>query len=72
MAYDQIEPFGDLRANWHSAMIAHIIAKANTSKKHRPPQLKEFMWKSSEERQMENLAEADQFFFNRKGNGRSR
>ncbi len=45
--YDALQPFGDLRNNWHAAIIAQIIATAYTSSKHKPPSIRDFMWRDT-------------------------
>ena len=40
MQYEHLEPFGAWRDNFHSAMIATLIANANRDPKRRPQPLK--------------------------------
>ena len=42
--YSRIEPFGSVRDNWHTAIIAQMYASAHTPKNKVRPQLKDFMW----------------------------
>jgi hypothetical protein len=56
MEYDSIEPFGDFRANWHSALIAYILAKVNTPTNKRQPELKDFIWRDETTRREESTA----------------
>lgn len=69
-AYDSIQPFGDVRSNWHAAMIAHIMATAYSNPKRKRPQLQDFMWRTAKQKQMDNIEAADKFFeARRKANG---
>lgn len=44
MEYEQAEPFGVWRDNWHMAMLAAIQANAYRDPKKRPYRIDEFMW----------------------------
>lgn len=44
MAYDQIEPFGAWRDNWHMAVIAQMYCSVHTKKGHKAPPMKEFFF----------------------------
>jgi len=54
MAYDQIEPFGTVRDNWHMAVQSQIFCSAHTKKGRRPPELKAFMYKNPELQREDN------------------
>jgi len=43
-AYDQIEPYGSMRDNWHMAVIAQLFCAANTRRGRKPPDLKSFFY----------------------------
>ena len=57
MEYDQIQPFGSERDNWHTATIAHLIAAVHTPKARRKPEVKDFMFRDPETRRMEKEGE---------------
>jgi len=57
--YDHIEPFGDRRANWHSAMISYILARSNTPKE-KPVNFADFMWQDAHSRREEGTQRAFQ------------
>jgi len=42
--YSKIEPFGSVRDNWHTAILAQMYASAHTPKHKIRPQIKDFMW----------------------------
>jgi len=48
-AFYRLEPFGDVRANWHAAVVAQIIAQAFSFGGGRP-KVADFMWQSEGER----------------------
>jgi len=54
LAYDQLEPFGEFRANWHAALTAYILAKVNTPANKAAPQFKDFFWRDEETRRDES------------------
>ncbi len=54
MAYDQVEPFGAVRDNWHMAVQAQLFCAANTAKGKRPPALDAFMYKDPGEVREQN------------------
>lgn len=43
MAYDQLEPFGEERADFRAAIIAQILATVHRGKGQRKPKLSDFM-----------------------------
>ena len=45
-AFYQLSPFGPWRDNYHAAMIAHILAAANTPSKRRKPRFQSFFYQS--------------------------
>jgi hypothetical protein len=57
MEYDTIQPFGDIRSNWHAALIAQILCAVNTSKNHRPPKVSDFLFKDEQTRHDEQEQE---------------
>lgn len=59
MAYDSIQPFGAIRDNWHMAVMAHLFSAAHTRKGQKPPDIKDFIYKTPEEAK----AEKHQSFF---------
>ena len=61
-AFYQIQPFGPWRDNYHSAMVAHILASANRNPHRAAPRLSEFMYKDAETAQRERELEAVAFF----------
>jgi hypothetical protein len=48
--YDNLEPFGEFRANWHAALIAYILAKVNTPANKAQPQFQDFFWQDEDTR----------------------
>lgn len=62
MEYDQLQPFGSERDNWHAALIAQIIAAAHTARNRKPPSVKDFMFVDEQTRQEDKVVEMDQFF----------
>lgn len=50
--YSRIDPFGDVRANWHAAQIVAAIANTRTGRGRGDPGVaaSEFMWKTEAER----------------------
>lgn len=45
----RIEPFGEIRDNWHMAVLAHIVSSAFSSGGHKP-KVEDFMWVAPDER----------------------
>lgn len=43
MAFDSIEPFGDIRADYRQAITSAVIANANRPKGKAPYRLREFL-----------------------------
>lgn len=43
MAFSQVEPFGEERADWRSAIVACIVANANRGKDQKPFEVSDFM-----------------------------
>ena len=52
MAYSQVEPFGEERADLRSAIIACIIANVNRGKDQRPFEVSDFMPKFDPPKEM--------------------
>lgn len=50
MEYDAVQPFGDERANWHSAVIAQMLAAIHTPKNRQAPSVAEFMFRDEQDR----------------------
>jgi hypothetical protein len=48
MEYDNLEPFGAWRDNWHASMIASILANANRKPGTAPIKMSEFMYVDAE------------------------
>ncbi|WP_372810085.1 hypothetical protein [Litorivivens sp.] len=48
IAYDQEEPFGAWRDNWHMAVMAQMFASVHTKKGHKPPPMKDFFYISQD------------------------
>lgn len=53
MAYYELEPFGEWRADVRSAIVAMTVAAANRGKRGRAPKLEDFMPKFDGERQQD-------------------
>lgn len=49
MEYEQIEPFGAWRDNWHTATIAHILANAHRAPHSAPIPFSSFMYRDPRE-----------------------
>lgn len=54
MAYDGLEPFGALRDNWHMAVQAQLFCSVHTRKGRRPPDVKDFIYQSPDDRREQN------------------
>jgi hypothetical protein len=48
MEYENIEPFGAWRDNWHTSIIASILANANRKSGSAPIKMADFMYVDSE------------------------
>jgi len=45
VAYANVEPFGDARANWHMAVLALLLYNSNRAQDAKPLDAIDFMWK---------------------------
>jgi len=57
MAYSQIEPWGEERADMRAALICKILADFNTPKGKQPMKLSDFMLKFDQERKVQSTEE---------------
>lgn len=48
--FEQLEPFGDLRADYHAAQIATMIANVNRGKDQKPYKIEDFLIKFEEKK----------------------
>jgi hypothetical protein len=58
MEYERVEPFGAWRDNWHTAILATLIANSNRKPNSPPVQMREFFYidaESAEERRDEEM-----------------
>lgn len=72
MQYDQIQPFGDERANWHAAIIAQLLAAIHTPKERRAPGIADFMYRDIREKVAEEEEQTLAFFRAMKGKKRGK
>ena len=61
-AFYNLQPFGPWRDNYHSAMVAHILASAHRNPNRPAPRMSEFMYKDPITAQRERDAQALAFF----------
>lgn len=69
MEYERLEPFGQWRDNWHSAMIAHILANAHRDPKRPAIPFSDFMYRDPETVQRDKDQAALSFFRSKVRNG---
>lgn len=55
IAYDQLEPFGAWRDNWHSAIIANLLCQIYKKKGAQVPPIEAFMYKHPDDKKQQNL-----------------
>ncbi len=55
--YDELEPFGPWRDNFHSAQIASVLCQVNTPKGKKSPGVADFMYQSRKERDIDSTME---------------
>lgn len=69
--FEELEPFGQWRDNWHAALIAYILASAHRDPKKRAPELADFFYKDPQTVADERDAQTVAMFRNlaKKGNG---
>jgi hypothetical protein len=57
IAYYNLEPFGEIRADWRQAMTSMILANANRGKKGRTYKVKDFMLTDKKKRRQQTPEE---------------
>lgn len=57
MEYERLEPFGALRDNWHTAMLATILANAHRDPKKPPVRMSEFFYQDPDTVEEKNNVE---------------